>query len=53
MIVNFVFLVFFLLINSEKWAIAQIMFDFESNLISDTVKFNQEYDFIIIGAGTG
>lgn len=53
MSVNFVFLVLSLLIDSKKWTSAQIMFDFEPNSISDTVKFKSEYDVIIIGAGTG
>lgn len=53
MSVNFLFLVFFLLIDLEKWASAQIMFDFNQDPITDTVKFNQIVDFIIIGAGTG
>lgn len=32
---------------------AQLSFDFMQSPIIDTVKFNNEYDFIIVGAGSG
>lgn len=53
MFVNFVFLVFLLIACLAKEAGAQFSFEFMQTPITDTVKFNHEYDFIIIGAGSG
>lgn len=32
---------------------AQFPFEFMQQRITDTVKFNHQYDFIVIGAGSG
>ena len=53
MFVNFVVLVFLLVVCSAKDAGAQFSFEFMQAPITDTVKFNAEYDFIVIGAGSG
>lgn len=56
MFVNFVFFVFLLIVCLAKDAGAQFSFpnfEFMQTPIADTVKFNHEYDFIIIGAGSG
>lgn len=51
MIVNSVCWIFLAFFVWSKGASAQ--FDFMQTPITDTVKFNHEYDFIVIGAGSG
>lgn len=53
MFVNFVFFLFLLIVGLAKEASAQFSFEFMQTPIADTVKFNHEYDFIIVGAGSG
>lgn len=53
MFVNFVFLVYLSIVCLFNGVCAQFSFDFMQAPISDTVKFNHEYDFIVIGAGSG
>lgn len=53
MFANFKCCVVLLFIFSATYVGAQFSFDFMQAPISDTVKFNKEYDFIIIGAGSG
>lgn len=48
-----VYSVLLLIICSAKDARAQLSFEFMQLPIADTVKFNHEYDFILIGAGSG
>lgn len=43
-------LLIFVLFNGAR---GQLSFDFIQSPITDTVKFNHEYDFIVIGAGSG
>lgn len=49
----FVNVVFLILPSIFCLASAQFSFDFMQAPITDTVKFNSEYDFIVIGAGSG
>lgn len=53
MFVNTEFLIFLLIIYSTTETNGQFSFEFMQAPITDTVKFNHEYDFIIIGAGSG
>lgn len=53
MLANFIVLVFSCIVCLAKEAGAQFSFEFIQAPIADTVKFNNEYDFIIIGAGSG
>lgn len=55
MIVNSVevWRIFLLIFLWSKNASAQFSFEFMQAPITDTVKFNHEYDFIVIGAGSG
>lgn len=53
MFVEPVSLVLLLLNLLAKNARAQFSFEFMQLPITDTVKFNHEYDFIVIGAGSG
>lgn len=53
MIVNSLCWTFSLIILWSKAASAQFSFEFMQAPIQDTVKFNHEYDFIVIGAGSG
>lgn len=53
MLVDFVFLVLLLISFMTKDVSAQFSFEFMQAPIADTVIFNQQYDFIVIGAGSG
>lgn len=49
---NFIVLII-LMSSSTKLSSGQFSFDFMQMPITDTVKFRPEYDFIVIGAGSG
>lgn len=53
MFVNFVVLVFSLVICLATDASAQFSFEFMQAPITDTVKFNEKYDYVVVGAGSG
>lgn len=54
MFVNTVFSLVLLILNLlARNGRAQFSFEFMQLPIADTVKFNHEYDFIVIGAGSG
>lgn len=53
MFVNSVYCVVIFSIVLINHAKAQFSFEFMQLPITDTVKFNHEYDFIVIGAGSG
>lgn len=53
MFVDSVFLICSLIIYTATETSAQFSFEFMQAPITDTVKFNHEYDFIVIGAGSG
>lgn len=49
-----VFTLFLIILSSFTWcSSSQFLFDFMQTPIVDTVKFRREYDFIVIGAGSG
>lgn len=53
MFVNAAILIVLSIIILTKEVSAQLSFDFMQAPITDTVQFNHEYDFIVIGAGSG
>lgn len=49
-----VFSLFLIILSSStRFSSGQFLFDFMQTPIVDTVKFRREYDFIVIGAGSG